>query len=91
MIPLSAVHKIELRSSMVLKSPKIRIYVYVGQHGRPAPGTSLPPCNDALQFSCFLPAQGGCHLCVHAVSRQACTCYRGLSYEVMYPVLSVCY
>ena len=49
MIPLSAVHRIELRSSMVLKSPKIRIYVYVGQHGRPAPGMPaallLTPCS----------------------------------------------
>ena len=44
MIPLSAVHRIELRSSMVLKSPKIRIYVYVGQHGRPAPGMSPIRC-----------------------------------------------
>ena len=44
MIPLSAVHRIELRSSMVLKSPKIRILVYVGQHGRPAPGMSPIGC-----------------------------------------------
>ena len=51
MIPLSAVHRVQLRSSMVLKSPKIRIYVYVGQHGRPAPGMPGPrllltPCSS---------------------------------------------
>ena len=37
-VPLSAVHEVLLKASMMLRSPKIRVFVYVDEHSKPAVG-----------------------------------------------------
>ena len=40
-LPLSAVHEVHLKASMMLRSPKIRVFVYVDEHSKAAPGRSF--------------------------------------------------
>ncbi|DBA94712.1 TPA: hypothetical protein ACH3X1_002268 [Trebouxia sp. C0004] len=39
-LPLSSVHEVQLKASMVLRSPKIRVSVYMDEHSKPADNTS---------------------------------------------------
>lgn len=39
-LPLSSVHEVQLKASMVLRSPKIRVFVYVDEHSKPADKSS---------------------------------------------------
>ena len=38
-LPLSAVHEVQLKASMMLRSPKLRVHVYLDEHSKPAEGT----------------------------------------------------
>ncbi|DBB08546.1 TPA: hypothetical protein ACH3X3_008685 [Trebouxia sp. C0006] len=39
-LPLSSVHEVQLKASMMLRSPKIRVFVYVDEHSKPADKSS---------------------------------------------------
>ena len=42
-LPLSAVSEVQLKASMMLRSPKIRVLTFVDEHGKVAPGEALHP------------------------------------------------
>ncbi len=46
-LPLSAVLEVQLKASMMLRSPKVRVSVYVDEHSKPAAGIL-----DLLMFAC---------------------------------------
>lgn len=48
-LPLSAVSEVQLKASMMLRSPKIRILTFVDEHGKPASGER---CDTALCMLC---------------------------------------
>lgn len=50
-VPLSAVHEVQLKASMMLRSPKIRVFVYVDEHSKPAVGMLDTPTSQPATTS----------------------------------------
>lgn len=67
-VPLSAVHEVLLKASMMLRSPKIRVFVYVDEHSKPAVGMLDLYDTSGSNNLIVLLAAGSKSACQHSLS-----------------------
>lgn len=91
-LPLSAVSEVQLKASMVLRSPKIRVLTFVDEHGKPASGDAtvqLLGCNNTHLVRLLLLSCSSCYCLSYSLScctqTSSCLCTSARLSVVLHP------